>query len=417
MILRLLRRLFYIEHHLCIEGDHAERFMNLCAKNDIRLEEIRRTKGCVQAVASGFCESKIGELADKAGVTVTVTKKNGLLYRFLLYRYRVVFYLMPIMILVVLWVLSGYIWSVKLSGNRAITSDMMYDYLMEQEWYYGDRISNIIPDEMEEQLRIRFPMITWCNVVVKGTCLMIDIKENELASIEDERLHGMTGYGNITALEQGTIASIITRTGIPQCRVGDSVSQGQILVSGEIPIYNNTGDTIIDCRYVAADADIMLQYEISYLDFVSSEVCVKEYTGESKESRFITTQFGGWQIGTQDAPFETFDHYSSCYQLRCMDNFYLPCYYGKIEYLETTFHNIYRDERQVKDILLQNYADYQEELKASGIKIIADEMQYLPGVQGVYLSGRLSICAPGGVFVPMERPAGGGGTEEPPYGD
>lgn len=403
MILRLLRRLFFIEHHLCIEGDHAERFINLCAKNDIQLEEIKRTEETVQAVAIGFCELKVRELADKAGVAVTITQKSGLLYRFLLYRCRIVFYLMPPAILIALWVLSGYIWSVKVSGNRTITTDMMYDYLIEQEWYYGDRISNIVPDEMEEQLRARFPIITWCNVVVKGTCLMIDIKENELTGRQTES--SVTGYGDMAALEQGTVASIITRAGVPQCKPGDSVSQGQILVSGEIPIYNNTGDTVIDHRYVAADADIMLQYEISYLDFVSAEVCVKEYTGASKESPFITTQFGAWQIGAQDAPFETFDHYSSCYQLRCMDNFYLPCYYGKIEYLETTFHNIYRDERQIKDILMQDYADYLAELKDAGIEVIADEIQYIPGVQGIYLSGRLSICAPGGVFVPMERPA------------
>lgn len=403
MILRLLRRLFFIEHHLCIEGDHAERFINLCAKNDIQLEEIKRTEETVQAVAIGFCELKVRELADKAGVAVTITQKSGLLYRFLLYRCRIVFYLMPPAILIALWVLSGYIWSVKVSGNRTITTDMMYDYLIEQEWYYGDRISNIVPDEMEEQLRARFPIITWCNVVVKGTCLMIDIKENELTG--RQTASSVTGYGDMAALEQGTVASIITRAGVPQCKPGDSVSQGQILVSGEIPIYNNTGDTVIDHRYVAADADIMLQYEISYLDFVSAEVCVKEYTGASKESPFITTQFGAWQIGAQDAPFETFDHYSSCYQLRCMDNFYLPCYYGKIEYLETTFHNIYRDERQIKDILMQDYADYLAELKDAGIEVIADEIQYIPGVQGIYLSGRLSICAPGGVFVPMERPA------------
>ncbi len=405
MILRLLRRLFFIEHHLCIEGDHAERFINLCAKNDIHLEEIKRTEENVQAVAVGFCESKLRELADKACVAVTVKRKSGLLYRFLFYRCRIVFYLMPLIILTALWVLSGYIWSVRVTGNRSITADMLYDYLTEQEWYYGDRISNIVPDEMEEQLRARFPVITWCNVVVKGTCLMIDIKENELAGVRTgERQQGDTGYGDMAALEQGTVASIITRTGVPQCKAGDSVSQGQILVSGEIPIYNNTGDTVIDHRYVAADADILLQYEISYLDFVSAEVCVKEYTGVSKESSFITTRLGEWQIGAQDAPYETFDHYSSCYQLRCMDNFYLPCYYGKIEYLETTFHNIYRDEQQIREILRQDYEDYLESLKEAGIEVIDDEVQYIPGVQGIYLSGRLSICAPGGVFVPMEKP-------------
>ncbi|MDE6712213.1 MAG: sporulation protein YqfD [Lachnospiraceae bacterium] len=407
MVLRLLRRLFFIEHHLRIEGDHVERFINLCAKNDIQLEEIRRTEENVQAVAIGFCEPKIKELADKAGVAVSVTQKSGLLYRFLLYRCRIVFYLMPLVILIALWVLSGYIWSVQVSGNRFITTDVLYDYLIEQDWYYGDKISNIIPDEMEEQLRARFPIITWCNVVVKGTCLMIDIKENELAGAQTGKYqqYNMDGYGDMAALEQGTVASIVTRAGIPQCKPGDSVSQGQILVSGEIPIYNNTGDTVIDYRYVAADADIMLQYEISYLDFVSSEVCVKEYTGASKESSFITTQLGEWKIGTQDAPYETFDHYSSCYQLRCMDNFYLPCYYGKIEYLETTFHNIYRDDQQVREILMADYDDYLEELKAAGIEVISDEIQYIPGVQGTYLSGRLMICAPGGVFVPMENPA------------
>lgn len=398
-MLNFFHRLLWLENQLQIDGNRAERFINLCAKNNIRLEEIHRTDEYVYAAAPGFCESRIKELAGKADAEVKVIKKSGLLYSFIHYRNRIVFFLMPLMFITVLFILSRYIWSVEITGNRFITNDILYNYLELQGWSYGCPISGMAPEQMEWQLREDFPVITWVNVVIKGTCLRIDIKENEYGAGGQSANADSTSprYGNIVAGEQGTVASIITRTGIPQCQEGDEVSPGQILVSGEIPIYNNTGDTIISYRYVEADADIMLQYSISYLDFEPYEISVKEYTGIEKESFYIMTHAGGLDIKSNNTPFETYDIYSTEYQLRCMDNFYLPCYYGKIEYRETVFHNVYRDEPQVKEILQQNYSRYLEDLGNIEIDVLEDEIQYIPGVDGIYLSIRLTVCAPCGV--------------------
>lgn len=403
---KFFRRLLRPGNYLQINGDRAERFINLCAKNNIRLEEIRRTDKYVYAYARGFCESRIKELAAKADTEVTIIEKSGLFYKFIHYRNRIAFFLMPFILLIVLFILSRYIWSVEITGNRFITNDILYSYLELQNWSYGCPISGMIPEDMERQMREDFPVITWVNVVIKGTCLRIDIKENEYAAAGQpaDTVHSPGRYRNIVSGEQGIVSSIITRSGIPLCREGDTVSQGQILVSGEIPIYNNTGDTIISHRYVDADADIMLQYCISYLDFEPHEISVKEYTGMEKESFYIMTHTGGLDLKNSDNPFETYDIYSTEYQLRCMDNFYLPCYYGKIEYRETVFHNVYRDDYQVTEILEQNYSRYLKDLSSMGIEVLEDEIQYIPGVEGIYLSVRLTVCAPCGVSTYADLP-------------
>ena len=402
-MLKLLRRIFWIENHLKIEGYNAERFLNLCAKNNILLEEIERVDQSVNAVAYGFCDKKLKELSEKAGTELSILKKSGLMYRFMMYRLRIAFYIMPLLCMITLYLLSGYIWAVEVTGNQSVSKDMLYDYLKNQQWFYGDRISSMDPEYMEEQLRIQFPVITWVNVVIDGTCLIIDIKENDYLSGYTEN-DTSSEYGNLIALEQGTVSSIVTRSGVPQCKAGDTVSQGQILVTGEIPIYNNTGDTIIDYRYVAADADVMLQYQLTYLDYAAYEVSVKEYTGEYITSYFLSESTETWKINEQETPYATFDSYSSCYQLRCMDNFYLPCYYGKTEYRETCFHNIYRNESQLQEILLRNYENYLNDLKDQGIEVLGVETEYIPGTQGIYLTGHLTVNAPGGSFFPLEQP-------------
>ena len=79
---------------------------------------------------------------------------------------------------------------------------------------------------------------------------------------------------------------IITRNGIPQVLPGDTCQAGDILVKGEIPLVNDSGETY-DYSYVHADADIDLETTWYYYDTFPLSHTVRTYQKAEKKSAGI----------------------------------------------------------------------------------------------------------------------------------
>lgn len=52
--------------------------------------------------------------------------------------------------------------------------------------------------------------------------------------------------------------SMVVRSGVPMVKIGDRVEVGTLLVSGEVPVYNDD-ETIRKYRETYADADIVIR--------------------------------------------------------------------------------------------------------------------------------------------------------------
>ena len=98
-----------------------------------------------------------------------------------------------------------------------------------------------------------------------GTCLIIDIRENdEIPQSTDALADTLTSW-DLTAPWNGTVVSIITRMGMPQVKPGDVCKKGDILVSGSVAILDNDSQ-IQRYEYVRADADIVIKTQFPYYD-------------------------------------------------------------------------------------------------------------------------------------------------------
>ena len=79
----------------------------------------------------------------------------------------------------------------------------------------------------------------------------------------------------------GVIESIVTRKGVPQVQVGDRVKKGDLLVSSEIPIFNDEKE-VTGYQYCGADADIFIRTVYEYQDEFPLIYEEKVYTGKEK---------------------------------------------------------------------------------------------------------------------------------------
>lgn len=373
-----------------LTGYETERYINLCANNGICLSDIEQKEDGIIATANGNCEKKLFSLAEKVQGEIVVIQRKGFLCKMIRLRFRIAFIIMPILAVLFLGYASQHIWTIRFSGNRMLTEDVLLTYLDSKDLSYGAYIGKLVPEELEGQIRTDFEMVTWVNVVVKGTTLYIDIKENSTLSYADDGDTTNSGC-DMYAAESGEIFSIITRTGVPFVRCGDSVNPGDVLVSGSIPIYNTFGDTVINYQKTQADADIRILTELYYQDYIPFCETQKRYTGLTHKQYFLLLSDNEFHFPWWNEPETHYDIFAETNQVFLWDDFGLPIYYGTTCMEEYGYQEIYSSEESVKQRLLEHYEGYRDTLEENNIIICSDNMRYFCTENGVGLCGSIEV--------------------------
>ena len=104
-----------------------------------------------------------------------------------------------------------------------------------------------------------YPDITFVSARVQGTRLLLTIQEENLT----EDIRQTNSPCNLISDLDGEIVNIVIRNGTPLVKTGDICKQGDILVSGEVPILNDSQE-VVRVEYVPADADIYVRHQIAY---------------------------------------------------------------------------------------------------------------------------------------------------------
>ena len=261
-----------------LQGFSPERFLNLCMANQIEIWDLRyREKGYEFYIAlEGF--RKVRPLVRKASVRLKILERYGLPFFLHRNRRRKMYAAGITCFFLLLFVMSQFIWNITLEGNYRFTDDMLLHYLNKQEIRYGVRRSAIDCEALEEGIRTAYPEIIWVSARISGTRLMIKIKENEVIAsipVKDDT------PCNLIADKDGIVTSIVVRRGKARVKAGDTVTRGQILVSGIIPIYNDAAE-LVNHQYVCADADIQAETRDTYDEFISRWTTQRVDTGRTR---------------------------------------------------------------------------------------------------------------------------------------
>lgn len=234
-------------------GGNPERFLNLCSFAGLSVWGVT----CRDGVYG--CSMKAGEflqcdpLRRKAGVKLRVLRKNGIPFFLFRNRKRKLWAMGVLAFFLLLFYLSCFIWEIEFQGNRRYTDDTLSHFLESYQVQCGTKKNRISCEGLEEALREKYPQITWVSVRLRGTKLLIRIKENE---IPEEQAEQEEIPCDLIASADAVITSMIVRRGVPAVKVGDRVTKGQLLVSGTIPVLDDAGTETARYR-VRADADVV----------------------------------------------------------------------------------------------------------------------------------------------------------------
>ena len=373
-----------------LSGYSPERFLNLCSHHHIILWGLRSAGTDYEMCISISSFKKLRPLVHKTRTKAVILERHGL--PFILYRYqdRKLFAGGALFCAVLLYVLSMFIWNIHVEGNYSLSDEVILKYLESVQVVHGMAKRNVHGEEIEAGLREHFPEITWTSAEVKGTRLIIHIQENEDAAPKEIPAEEPA---DLKASGEGTIVSMIVRSGTPAVSEGTEVQPGDMLVKSRVEIYDDAGETA-NTYYVHADADIRIQRTEHYKASFDMHYVKKVYTGRTRTSFYLTVgrKRFDFRLWHKDA-YEQSDVIASELPLRITENFYLPVILGKNteqEYVPTD--TVYTKE-EAKARAKEEWALFFEKLRIKGLQIIENNVK-------IDISGE--VCTAEGDYVVEE---------------
>lgn len=123
------------------------------------------------------------------------------------------------------------IWDVRVSGYERLSEEAVMAELCECGLYPGARIGKGGLNQIELELLSGSEDIGWININRVGRVAYVVIKEKKLPEKPEEE----SAYSNIVASADCIIESITVKSGIAAVKVGDTVREGELLISGVLP--------------------------------------------------------------------------------------------------------------------------------------------------------------------------------------
>ncbi len=286
-------------------------------------------------------------LVKKSQVRLRVIERVGLPFFLRRNKKRVGFAVGACVCGVSLYMLSLFIWDIQIEGNHRYTDEMIVNYLQSSQITWGMRKSQVDCEKLEMALRDDFPEVTWAAARVSGTRLLIAVK------------------------------------------AGDLVEEGQVLVSGVIPITDDS-ETVKNIRYVHADADVTAFTQYPFSESFSRMYRAQAETGRKKPGLFL--QAGRWS-GAFLFPAKEDEHWvymTERNQIKLFSNFYLPLYWGKIQGREVEYYDAFYSKKELECVAEGIYQNFVKNLSEKGVQIIQNNVKILEGESVCKMEGTIS---------------------------
>lgn len=352
----------------CAYGKFPERFINLTSKNGIYIWNSKPNETGFSASMFLYDYKNIRTTTRKARLKTKVVKRNGLPFLVKKYQHRAGIFIGGVLGVLLLMILSNFIWTVDVTPTENISKDTIVDLLEENGLGVGTYKGNIDVQAIERNSILSCEKIGWMSINMTGNCISVKlIEKTPRPETPDEEIPC-----NIRASSDGVITEIKAKKGVTKVMKGSGVTRGEVLVSG---IVESKLETL---KYVHASAEV-------YAD-VNSEHEIKIYKNsqyhslsENKTDRYIC------RFICFDFPcslsFTTYDNY--LYQYK-KENLYINQKKLPITIITQTQNEILQSEKnidikQAKQIALEKAVLYEvfskpdSVLKNRKISITEDE--------------------------------------------
>lgn len=206
-------------------------FINGCITKSIQLYNIKTTNNSMVAECKPQDYIKIRHIARSTGGKIKIKSKKGLLFTYLHLLNRKGLFVGGLIGILIINFLCGFIWDIEITGTNRLTKTEIQNFLISQGMHNGVYWKSIDKSAIEDMMMASFDDIAWAHINRFGTKAKVELKETTpKPGISSKAI------SNLKATKDGTIISAKVFDGWQMIFEGDSVVQGDILVSG---VYEN----------------------------------------------------------------------------------------------------------------------------------------------------------------------------------
>lgn len=231
-----------------VSGKYPERFLNSAFKSGVKIWSQKYCGGKLIAkmYVSDYKNSR--EKARKTGVRLRVLKRHGLPFIVHKNKNRVGLLVGGAVFFLIIFFMSSFVWTIDVQGVSNISENEIRTLLRDCGVYEGALSSSIDVKWAKRQLSHKYPMITWSAINIYGSDVDVIIREGQEKNKPD-----ITTPADIVAKKDGFIVAMETRDGTNMVTIGQSVLEGELLVSSAMELEG------MDTRFVRAQSKILAQ--------------------------------------------------------------------------------------------------------------------------------------------------------------
>ncbi len=341
MFLKILNYLYgYVT--ITLPEEYLEKFVNMATIRGIYLWGIANAFG--NRVALNVRLRDVQPLRHIARMThcrFHIITRSGLPFFFSRLRHRRALLGGALFFVIVLYVLSSFIWVIDITGNKLISEDKIVEVIRQAGLYRGVPKWSVDTAELEKSIMRQVNGLAWVGVIVDGTRLEIKVVEKVLPPDNGAQLM------DIVAQKEGLIKQILVLSGHPLVQEGDTVTAGQVLISAAIPPLrieeedNNSADNVeedeqqLPVQYVCARGIVRARVWYDGYDEVKLQEQIKRSTGQ--EITKLCMKIGSKEIilmGPRQVPYAHYAKHTDVKRLPTWRNINVPVEFITVKYIE-----------------------------------------------------------------------------------
>ncbi|MBR4240696.1 MAG: sporulation protein YqfD [Eubacterium sp.] len=273
-------------------GGFIDGFVNDCYQNKINVHSLKKRDKTLYGECLYIDFKRMIEPAEKNGGELTVVKKRGIIFPLMKLKNRWGLFCGALIFVCLISFLSGFIWKVEIVGNSRISSARIISFLEENNIKRGAPWRLVDKNKTENLMLASFEDCAWVHINELGTTARVEINE----SVLKPKLKSKTA-ANVKAKKDGFIIKTSVTNGWQVAKAGDSVTKGDLLISGIYESEKKKGN-----QFAHASGEFIAEVKEKISLTVSRKQTYKSYKDEKTFRKIL---FFGAEIPLYIIPFET----------------------------------------------------------------------------------------------------------------
>ena len=297
-----------------VTGAFPERFLNLCAQQRVAFWDLEWVDAHTLRLRAARRDAhKVRRIAEKVQCEAAARRGEGLPFFLAGFRKRYALLIGLVMSIGAVCVFSQFILTIEVSGNQQVSTSVILSELARHGVRVGAYGPGLDVRRISQESLIQLTGLSWMSVNLHGTRAEVLVREK----LPEPETREENTPAHVVAEAPGIITHMEVLEGQPCFQEGDTVLEGEILISGVMDLKEPMwSETDAGQRLVHARGSVYARTWRSLEGKIPLTAQVKAYTGESGRTYSLTVLGHRVNIlGKTGIPLQGYDKISKVYTL------------------------------------------------------------------------------------------------------